>query len=139
MVAGSISFPEGSRSRDDGKTIGSSKRGVGRLVLVADHMPIVVPVCSYWDARNYANRSQLSQNWQDCYSCRSSLKNGDRLHELKVQVENLAIEQERHLRNRSTQSTESAYGILHQVDWELFGPDVCGKRFQRETRSTNCL
>ncbi|KAK3200399.1 hypothetical protein Dsin_023814 [Dipteronia sinensis] len=36
-------FPEGSRSRDGGKTIGSSKRGVGRLVLDADNVPMVVP------------------------------------------------------------------------------------------------
>ncbi|RVW83135.1 Tafazzin [Vitis vinifera] len=36
-------FPEGSRSRDGGKTMGSAKRGVGRLVLDADNTPIVVP------------------------------------------------------------------------------------------------
>ncbi|CAI0459913.1 unnamed protein product [Linum tenue] len=36
-------FPEGSRSRDGGKTMGSIKRGVGRLVLDADTLPIVVP------------------------------------------------------------------------------------------------
>ncbi|PKI51499.1 hypothetical protein CRG98_028059 [Punica granatum] len=36
-------FPEGSRSRDGGKTLGSPKRGVGRLVLDADNIPMVVP------------------------------------------------------------------------------------------------
>lgn len=36
-------FPEGSRSRDGGKTMGASKRGVGRLVLDADNIPMVVP------------------------------------------------------------------------------------------------
>ncbi|CAH9087384.1 unnamed protein product [Cuscuta europaea] len=36
-------FPEGSRSRDGGKTMGSAKRGIGRLVLDADRVPIVVP------------------------------------------------------------------------------------------------
>ncbi|KAK7266622.1 hypothetical protein RIF29_19271 [Crotalaria pallida] len=36
-------FPEGSRSRDGGKTMGSSKRGVGRLVLDGESLPIVVP------------------------------------------------------------------------------------------------
>ncbi|KAJ9552718.1 hypothetical protein OSB04_016763 [Centaurea solstitialis] len=36
-------FPEGSRSRDGGKTIGSVKRGAARLILDADDAPIVVP------------------------------------------------------------------------------------------------
>lgn len=36
-------FPEGSRSRDGGKTVGPAKRGVGRLVLDAEKMPLVVP------------------------------------------------------------------------------------------------
>uniref|UniRef100_A0A2P2LTZ1 Tafazzin family protein n=1 Tax=Rhizophora mucronata TaxID=61149 RepID=A0A2P2LTZ1_RHIMU len=36
-------FPEGSRSRDGGKTMGSAKRGIGRLILDADVMPIVIP------------------------------------------------------------------------------------------------
>ncbi|CAN1858534.1 tafazzin [Linum perenne] len=36
-------FPEGSRSRDGGKTMGSIKRGVGRLILDSDTLPIVVP------------------------------------------------------------------------------------------------
>ncbi|KAJ0014917.1 hypothetical protein Pint_19661 [Pistacia integerrima] len=36
-------FPEGSRSGDGRETIGSSKRGVGRLVLDADNVPMVVP------------------------------------------------------------------------------------------------
>ncbi|KAH7676659.1 1-acylglycerophosphocholine O-acyltransferase protein [Dioscorea alata] len=36
-------FPEGSRSRDGGKSIGSPKRGVGRLVMDADSIPVVIP------------------------------------------------------------------------------------------------
>ncbi|KAK8946327.1 N-acylphosphatidylethanolamine synthase [Platanthera zijinensis] len=36
-------FPEGSRSRDGGKTIGTAKRGVGRLILDADTVPTVIP------------------------------------------------------------------------------------------------
>ncbi|KAJ6414025.1 hypothetical protein OIU84_006773 [Salix udensis] len=36
-------FPEGSRSRDGGKTMGSPKRGVGRLILDADTVPLVIP------------------------------------------------------------------------------------------------
>ncbi|PIN15643.1 Phosphate acyltransferase [Handroanthus impetiginosus] len=36
-------FPEGSRSRDGGKTMGSAKRGIGRLILDSDNIPLVVP------------------------------------------------------------------------------------------------
>nr|GEU46832.1 tafazzin [Tanacetum cinerariifolium] len=36
-------FPEGSRSRDGGRTTGSIKRGTARLVLDADNAPMVVP------------------------------------------------------------------------------------------------
>lgn len=46
---------------------------------------------------------------------------GNRLHELKVQVDSLAIEQEMQLKTDSTHSMERASGILQQVDWELFG------------------
>lgn len=44
---------------------------------------------------------------------------GNRLHEMKVQVTNLAIEQE--LKTSSTHIMERASGIFQQVDWELFG------------------
>lgn len=36
-------FPEGSRSRDGGKTIQPIKRGVGRLVAEARESPVVLP------------------------------------------------------------------------------------------------
>ncbi|KAG8054062.1 hypothetical protein GUJ93_ZPchr0001g30981 [Zizania palustris] len=36
-------FPEGSRSKDGGKTIAPAKRGVGRLVMDADSLPVVIP------------------------------------------------------------------------------------------------
>lgn len=36
-------FPEGSRSRDGGKTIQFAKRGIGRLVLDAGEVPLVIP------------------------------------------------------------------------------------------------
>jgi monolysocardiolipin acyltransferase len=48
---------------------------------------------------------------------------GDRLHELKAQVDTLAMEQEMRLQDRSPHSMERASGILHQVYWELFGMD----------------
>jgi len=46
---------------------------------------------------------------------------GDRLHELKAQVDTLAMEQETRLQGRSPHSSERVSGILQQVDWELFG------------------
>ncbi|XP_023747164.1 uncharacterized protein LOC111895309 isoform X1 [Lactuca sativa] len=36
-------FPEGSRSRDGGSTMGSIKRGIARLILDADNAPMVIP------------------------------------------------------------------------------------------------
>ncbi|XP_024391263.1 uncharacterized protein [Physcomitrium patens] len=36
-------FPEGSRSRDGGKTIGTVRRGIGRLVTDVERTPLVVP------------------------------------------------------------------------------------------------
>eukprot|EP00250_Pteridium_aquilinum_P009125 c18458_g1_i1 orf=1-1452(-) len=36
-------FPEGSRSRDGGKTVQAAKRGIGRLVLDAGKVPLVIP------------------------------------------------------------------------------------------------
>jgi len=47
---------------------------------------------------------------------------GDRLHELKAQVDTLA-EQEMQLQDHSSRSTERTSEILQQVDWELFGAD----------------
>jgi len=49
-------FPEGSRSRDGGKTIAPAKRGVGRLVMDADSLPVVNcnTLCPYWDAGYHA-------------------------------------------------------------------------------------
>jgi len=47
---------------------------------------------------------------------------GDRLHELKAQVDALA-EQEMQLQDDSSRSTERTSEILQQVDWELFGID----------------
>lgn len=48
---------------------------------------------------------------------------GDRLHELKAQVDTIAMEQEMRLQGHSPHSTERAYGILQQVDWESLGMD----------------
>lgn len=48
---------------------------------------------------------------------------GDRLHELKAQVDRIAMETELRLKDHSPHSMERASGILQQVDWELFGMD----------------
>ncbi|KAK7284376.1 hypothetical protein RJT34_19121 [Clitoria ternatea] len=142
-------FPEGSRSRDGGKTMGSSKRGVGRLVLDGDSMPLVVPFVHtgmqeimpiganfprigkivtvligdpinfddilYMDKGPDVRRRRL----YDAVASRI----GDRLHELKVQVDAIAIEQEMHLKDYYSCSIERTSGIMQQVDWELFGMD----------------
>ncbi|KAE9593694.1 putative transferase [Lupinus albus] len=140
-------FPEGSRSRDGGKTMGSSKRGVGRLVLDGDSMPIVVPFVhtGMQDIMPIgASFPRIGKmvtvligdpiNFDDILSIEKgpevprkmlydavSTRIGDRLHELKVQVDKLATKQEMHFQYDSSHSIERASGILQQVDWELFG------------------
>ncbi|XP_027352246.1 tafazzin-like [Abrus precatorius] len=142
-------FPEGSRSRDGGKTMGSSKRGVGRLVLDGESMPLVVPFVHTGMQEIMpigANFPRIGKmvtvligdpiNFDDIlymekgpdvprrrlYDVVAS-RIGDRLHELKVQVDTIAIEQEMQLQDHSSQSMERTSGILQQVDWELFGMD----------------
>lgn len=140
-------FPEGSRSRDGGKTMGSAKRGVGRLVLDADNTPIVVPFVHtgmqdvmpiganfprigqavtvligdpihFDDLLNEEQTQHMSRGkLYDAVSSRVS----HRLQELKVQVDKLALEHSIQLQNHDMQTTERAAGILHQVDWESFG------------------
>ncbi|KAI3975286.1 hypothetical protein MKX01_033526 [Papaver californicum] len=135
MEGGFISFPEGSRSRDGGKTIGSAKRGVGSCTLCplrnARNMPIGAnfprvgmtvrnsnyPI-SFEDLlikgnNQYASRGAL----YDAISSRIS----QRLHELKVQVDKLALEQSLQLQLNTPRNSERAAGILQQLDWEAFG------------------
>jgi monolysocardiolipin acyltransferase len=144
-------FPEGSRSRDGGKTMGSCKRGVARFVLDGDSMPIVIPFVhtgmqeimpigasiprigkmvtvivgdpiKFDDIINMEKGPVVPRKkLYDAVAARI----GDRLHELKAQVDTLAMEQEMRLQDRSPHSMERASGILHQVDWELFGMDNC--------------
>ncbi|GAV70632.1 Acyltransferase domain-containing protein [Cephalotus follicularis] len=139
-------FPEGGRSRDGGKTMGSSKRGVGRLVLDADNIPIVIPFVHtgmqeimpiganfprvgktvtvlvgdpirFDDLVSADRMENLSRG--KLYDAVAS-RIGCRLHELKVQVDELAFAQSIKLRN-SVRNSERAAEILQQVDWELFG------------------
>ncbi|KAL5783886.1 hypothetical protein ACOSP7_008915 [Xanthoceras sorbifolium] len=131
-------FPEGSRSRDGGKTMGSSKRGVGRLVLDADNAPMVVPFVhtgmqeimpvganfprigktvtvligdpiEFDDLLNEEQTKHVSRG--KLYDAVAS-RIGNRLQQLKFQVDKLSLEQP---------SVERAAEILQQVDWESLG------------------
>ncbi|XP_057439350.1 uncharacterized protein LOC130731163 [Lotus japonicus] len=142
-------FPEGSRSRDGGKTMSSSKRGVGRLVLDGDTMPLVIPFVhtGMQDIMPIgASFPRIGKmvtvlvgdpiNFDDIHDLEESLdvprkrlydavaaRIGDRLHEMKVQVNTIALEQQMQLQDHYSDSMERAYGIWQQVDWELFGMD----------------
>ncbi|XP_021742568.1 uncharacterized protein LOC110708683 [Chenopodium quinoa] len=140
-------FPEGSRSRDGGKTIGSAKRGVGRLVLDADKTPIVVPFVhtgmqeiipigasfprigktvtvligdpmEFDDLLNAEETDLASRgNSYDAVSTRI----GQRLNELKLQVDKLALEKPRQIKEYALKGIDRAAEIMQQVDWESFG------------------
>lgn len=140
-------FPEGSRSRDGGKTIGSSKRGIGRLVLDTDNTPMVVPFVhtgmqevmpigakfprvgktvtvligdpiEFNDIRNLEENQDVSRGkLYDAVSARI----GDRLKKLKACVDRLAIEQSLQSQNYPWNCTDRAAGMLQQVDWESLG------------------
>ncbi|XP_031405853.1 tafazzin isoform X2 [Punica granatum] len=140
-------FPEGSRSRDGGKTLGSPKRGVGRLVLDADNIPMVVPFVHmgmqdimpigakipgigktvivligdpilFDDLLNIEESKRVPRG--KLYDSVAS-RIGHRLQELKSQLDRLALEQSIQLCSRSVQNSERALGILQQIDWDSFG------------------
>ncbi|PNY03907.1 tafazzin [Trifolium pratense] len=142
-------FPEGSRSRDGGKTMGSCKRGVARFVLDGDSIPIVIPFVhtgmqeimpigasiprigkmvtvivgdpiKFDDIINMEKGPDVPRKkLYDAVAARI----GDQLHELKAQVDTIAMEQEMRLQDRFPHSIDRASVILQQVDWELFGMD----------------
>ncbi|XWS57502.1 hypothetical protein CRYUN_Cryun09bG0179600 [Craigia yunnanensis] len=140
-------FPEGSRSRDGGKTVGSSKRGVGRLVLDADNAPIVLPFVHtgmqdvmpiganfprigktvtvligdpvhFDDLLNVEETTDASRG--KLYDAVAS-RIGHQLQNLKVQVDKLALEKSIRVENYNKDGAERAADILHQVDWDPFG------------------
>ncbi|KAF9622058.1 hypothetical protein IFM89_029342 [Coptis chinensis] len=139
-------FPEGSRSRDGGRTMGSIKRGVGRLVMDADNVPLVVPFVHtgmqdimpigskfpkigktvtvligdpiHLDDLVSADDRFISRG--ELYDA-ISLRIGHRLQELKVQVDKLALQHSLEVQTHTSQNGERATGILQQVDWEAFG------------------
>ncbi|KAK6143933.1 hypothetical protein DH2020_024281 [Rehmannia glutinosa] len=140
-------FPEGSRSRDGGRTMGSAKRGIGRLVLDADSIPIVVPFVhtgmqdvmpvgakfprvgktvtilvgdpiGFDDLINEEPNKNISRGkLYDAVSARI----GDHLQKLKQQVEKLALEQAQQLQKYPSRVTKRAAGLLQNVDWESLG------------------
>ncbi|XP_062084824.1 uncharacterized protein LOC133790978 [Humulus lupulus] len=140
-------FPEGSRSRDGGKTMRSSKRGVGRLIVDADNVPLVVPFVHSGMQEIMpvgANLPRIGKtvtvligdpiHFDDLLDAEGvkgestgklydavASRIGHQLHELKVQVDQLALQQQLALQNHHGRSAERAAGILQQVDWESFG------------------
>ncbi|CAK8544630.1 unnamed protein product [Lathyrus sativus] len=142
-------FPEGSRSRDGGKTMGSCKRGVARFILDGDSMPVVIPFVHTGMQEIMPIGASIPRigkrvtvivgdpiNFDDIINMEKgpdvprkrlydavAARIGDRLQELKAQVDSIAMETEMRLKDLSPHSMERATGILQQVDWELFGMD----------------
>lgn len=140
-------FPEGSRSRDGGKTIAPAKRGVGRLVMDADSLPVVIPfvhtgmqdimpvgkripragkrvIVVVGDPINFDDL--LIDNCDDTQHIsrgilydKATERIGQRLQELKVEVDRLAAEQQSELQNHNV--SDDGYRLWQQVDWEGFG------------------
>ncbi|WOL00433.1 hypothetical protein Cni_G09146 [Canna indica] len=141
-------FPEGSRSRDGGRTIGSAKRGVGRLVVDADTTPIIIPfvhtgmqeimpigthfprigkkvtvvigdpICLDDLLIDKDDPQHVSTGiLYDAVSSRI----GHQLHDLKIQVDQLALEQISESKDYAVDGREIGCGVWQQVDWEAFG------------------
>ncbi|KAG6535649.1 hypothetical protein ZIOFF_000672 [Zingiber officinale] len=139
-------FPEGSRSRDGGRTMAAAKRGVGRLVIDADTTPIVIPfvhagmqeimpIGTHFpkigknvtvligdplfldDLVVYKDDSQHVSTGILYDAVSTRIE--QQLQELKAQVDRLAAEQE--LEIRDVDNRDCATRIWQQVDWEAFG------------------
>lgn len=138
-------FPEGSRSRDGGKTIGTAKRGIGRLVLDSERMPLVVPFVHTGMQEVMPIGSQFPHvskkvvvlvgdpiKVDDLFMASKeqgfsegklydaiSLRVGERLKEIKRELDELVYKQS--LQNRNThnlQEIEMVDDISQFVDWE---------------------
>ncbi|PUZ53125.1 hypothetical protein GQ55_5G029600 [Panicum hallii var. hallii] len=143
-------FPEGSRSKDGGKTIAPSKRGVGRLVMDADSLPVVIPfvhtgmqdimpvgkripragkqvIVVVGDPINFDdliidNSDDTQHLSRGILYDKATQRIGQRLQELKVEVDRLASEQQSELQNHHIQNvSDDGYRLWQQVDWEGFG------------------
>ncbi|KAG0483469.1 hypothetical protein HPP92_011553 [Vanilla planifolia] len=141
-------FPEGSRSRDGGKTIGSAKRGVGRLIMDADNVPIVIPFVHSGMQEimpigsNFPKVGKkitivvgdpipledlIMDDSEDVsrgilYDAVSS-RISHALRELKFQADRLSLEHAAYLQDYNINKTERGCGLWQQVDWEAFGMD----------------
>ncbi|CAN8269653.1 unnamed protein product [Cochlearia groenlandica] len=153
-------FPEGSRSRDGGKTMGSSKRGIGRLILDADTLPMVVPFVHsgmqdimpvganfprigktvtvvigdpipFDDIVGTERAKSVSR--KHLYDDVSS-RIGQRLHDLKVQVDIVSLEQQSTMSHKAKSFSEHAADIFQRFDWDTFG---VGAHFSEEESVVN--
>ncbi|KAL5996130.1 hypothetical protein ACLOJK_026203 [Asimina triloba] len=128
-------FPEGSRSRDGGRTVGSAKRGVGSCIFIPPalngvstivhdigYMQVTVLIGDpiHFDDLLLAAEDIEHISRGALYDAVSS-RIGHRLQELKIQVEKLSLEQPSQVHEYSLHNTRRANGILQQVDWEAFG------------------
>lgn len=138
-------FPEGSRSRDGGKTIGTAKRGIGRLVLDAERMPLVVPFVHSGMQEVMPIGSQFPHvskkvvvlvgdpiKVDDLFMVSKeqgfsegklydaiSLRVGERLKELKIELDDLVYQQSLQNRNANNLHTIEMVNDSSQfVDWE---------------------
>ncbi|KAJ3676165.1 hypothetical protein LUZ60_003577 [Juncus effusus] len=145
-------FPEGSRSRDGGKTVRPTKRGVGRLVMDADNIPLVIPFVHSGMQNIMPLGSKFPKigkrvivvigdpiSFDDLLIDKSeSLNNlargnlydeissriGLKLQELKILVDKLALEQELQIQTNNLQNQNlNSHDIFQHVDWEAFGID----------------
>ncbi|CAL4959591.1 unnamed protein product [Urochloa decumbens] len=143
-------FPEGSRSRDGGKTIAPAKRGVGRLVMDADSLPVVIPFVhtGMQDIMPVGKRiprtgkrvivvvgdpikfdDLIIENSDDTQHIsrgilydKATQRIGQRLQELKVEVDRLAAEQKSELQSHHIHNvSDDGFRLWQQVDWEGFG------------------
>ncbi|KAG7576135.1 Phospholipid/glycerol acyltransferase [Arabidopsis thaliana x Arabidopsis arenosa] len=153
-------FPEGSRSRDGGKTMGSAKRGIGRLILDADTLPMVVPFVHtgmqdimpvgasvprigqtvtviigdpihFNDILSTEGAKHVSR--KHLYDAVSS-RIGQRLYDLKVQVDRVSLEQQSMMSHDAKTSSDRAAEIFHRVDWDSFG---MGAQFLEESSASS--
>ncbi|KAK4732027.1 hypothetical protein R3W88_025015 [Solanum pinnatisectum] len=125
-------FPEGSRSRDGGKTMGCIKRGIGRLILDADNLPIVVPfvhtgmqdIMPVGAKLPRIGKTLCNYHFEDgkLYDAVST-RIGDQLQMLKAQVDRLAVQEALQSQHYHDYVAERAAGIVQHVDWEALGMD----------------
>ncbi|CAH2046534.1 unnamed protein product, partial [Thlaspi arvense] len=177
-------FLEGSRSRDGGKTMGTAKRGIGRLILDAytvpfvhtgmqDIMPVGANVPRIGKTIKYQTQYGMFFNLSyPLFATQDSLPRtnvkiyignpihfddllgteeaenvsrkhlydavssriGQRLYELKAQVDRVSLEQQSLMSQDARTSSDRAADIFHRVDWDSFG---MGAHFSEESSTIN--